>query len=366
MKKVVIFGVGKLFQHYYSSIKTIVKIVAVTDNNPIEQKKCTEQYIKPDQITEINFDFVLVCSTAFEEICKQLILYGIEEIKIKPVRDFLYSMETIKYHLEPFMQERSTSVTDQREYPALCKMASIDTNVFNNFKKSAIYIDVLEHVSYEQGQKYLDAINNNTVIQLQKEDWLNFQQNDWYGSPQTYSYYIRDNWTLDISPTTIRYIKVLQEIRMLFDWSEFNTIAEIGVGYGGQARILMECLPIQQYCLVDLPEVLKLAETFLDKFNHKDKLIFCDGTKLIENRKYDFLISNYAFSEVTRENQEKYLNSIILQSKAGYMIWNNLSYVNYKGYSVEELLNIIPDSKVMKEEPLTSPENKLIVWGIKK
>lgn len=78
------------------------------------------------------------------------------------------------------------------------------------------------------------------------------------------------------------------------------------------------------------------------------------------------MISNYAFSELTREVQDIYLDRVILKSQSGYITWNSLSYDMMDGYALNELLEKIPNSFTIPEEPLTSPNNCIIVWGTKK
>ena len=74
----------------------------------------------------------------------------------------------------------------------------------------------------------------------------------------------------------------------------------------------------------------------------------------------DFVLSNYAFSELTRTNQDKYLKKVILNSPRGYITWNNLSP---NGYSLAELISVIPGSQTVPENPLTAEDNTIIVWG---
>jgi hypothetical protein len=97
----------------------------------------------------------------------------------------------------------------------------------------------------------------------------------------------------------------------------------------------------------------------LSNFDSKIKFDFLDGRNPINNSA-DLFISNYAFSELNRKTQNLYLNEIILNSKRGFIIWNDISE---DGYSAEELINIIPGSKIRREEPLTARNNKLIIWG---
>ena len=53
----------------------------------------------------------------------------------------------------------------------------------------------------------------------------------------------------------------------LFDTEKIKSVAEVGIGYAGQCRILMSLLQIKKYNLIDLPEVLALAERFLIELN---------------------------------------------------------------------------------------------------
>lgn len=171
-----------------------------------------------------------------------------------------------------------------------------------------------------------------------------------------------------ISPITIRYTKVLQDIFSLFNIREIKHIAEIGVGYGGQCRLIKEYLKNREYSLIDLPEAIELTKKFLDKFSlgEGSKTYFIDGTGDIENIEVDLLISNYAFSELNREVQNFYLEKIINYAGSGYITWNSLSYEKGDGYSVAELLDKIKGSFVIAENPLTDKDNCIIVWGTKR
>ncbi len=127
-------------------------------------------------------------------------------------------------------------------------------------------------------------------------------------------------------------------------------------------------LPIQYYNLVDLPEVILLAEKFLTRLGQKGDIRYIDGTHLYNDLPCDLVISNYAFSELTKATQEFYINRIILRSKAGYITWNYSAMVSggwKEGHELEEILSIIPGSRVIPEEPLTAPGNCIIVWGTK-
>ncbi len=263
---------------------------------------------------------------------------------------------------------RGTSMSDDNAYPAVCYMASRNEYAFRKFRRNSTYNDILEHVSGQQGQEYLDVIRRNGQLKFSDGEWEDFRRNDLYGNPVVFPYEINGR-IMEFSPTTLRYAKVLQDIAVLFDEKRIRSVAEIGIGYAGQCRILTGFFKgIEKYSLFDLPEVLGLAERYLGKFGKGTAtgIRFIDGTRMDEactDGNYDLVISNYAFSELIRSIQDSYLDKVILKSGAGYITWNSLSCDKLDGYSLEELLEKIPGSKVIAEEPLTKEKNCIIVWG---
>lgn len=278
-------------------------------------------------------------------------------------RQYLYS----KMNRYILSDGRRTSMSDDDVYPAFCYVVSKDNHYFRNFRRNDIYNRVLEHVTQQLGQEYLDVIGRNKELQFADTDWNGFRQNDLYGNPRVFPYEINGH-VADFSPTTLRYVKVLQDIVTLFETSQINSVAEIGIGYGGECRVLTSYLTaIGQYFLFDIPEALGLAKKYLDKFDNKADIRFVNGIDLDvdETCEYDLVISNYAFSELNREVQDMYLKKVILKSGAGYITWNSLSRDFMDGYSMDELLKIIPGSSVIAEEPLTAVNNCIIIWGSK-
>ncbi len=259
-------------------------------------------------------------------------------------------------------KREQTSLSDNGLYPAVCLQAAREEKYFRKFRRNEIYNQILEHVSKEDGDKYLNIINQRGGFDA--EEWNNFADNDLYGKPERAVFSINGK-NRKLSPTTVRYAKVLQDIMGLFDVKNISSVAEIGVGYGGEGRILTSHLGIEKYFLFDLPEVLELAGKYLGKYETiKDKFVFVDGTNIRENdQTYDLAISNYAFSELIRAVQDVYLNQVIKKAKRGYITWNAMSHDKLDGYGVEELLEIIPGAHTIPEEPLTAPKNCIIIWG---
>ena len=252
-------------------------------------------------------------------------------------------------------RKSSTSLSDNQTYPQVCLDAANDNRLFNVFRQNPIYNGILEHVTEPEGACYLELLARDPQLLAALEK---FRENDLYGSPLVYQYPTAGT----ISPSTLRYVKVLGDLKNLFQTLDDLNICEIGVGYGGQCRIINTLYTPATYRLVDIKPALLLAQRFLDNYPLRTTLSFPTMDEL-ERQPYDLVISNYAFSELLRSIQEIYLEKVILNSRRGYITYNDINPPSFKSYKKEELLQAIPGSKIIAEEPLTHPNNCVIVWG---
>ena len=223
------------------------------------------------------------------------------------------------------------------------------------FQKGPVYNEVVEHISEKQGTEYLRLIAEDPEIFGFVEE---SKANDKYGNPRMYEYPSIGT----ISPTTLRYVKVLADLKSCFDTLESRNVCEIGVGYGGQCRIVNAFYKPAKYCLVDIRPALLLARRFLDKYVMRSVLTYKTMREL-RPQQFDLVLSNYAFTELPRDIQDVYLEQIIANSKRGYITYNEISPEHFNSYKSDELLRAIPGSIKLKEEPLTHPVNCIIVWG---
>lgn len=249
----------------------------------------------------------------------------------------------------------STSLSDNQVYPQICIQASNDYRHFNNFRRNPEYNKILEHVSEKEGNEYFKEISKDSDI---LSSISLFKLNDAYGNPRLYEY--PDIGM--ISPTTLRYIKVLVDLRAYFRTLDNLKICEIGVGYGGQCRIINTFFKPATYCLVDIQPALSLAQRYLDNFALSSVISYKTMNEL-ETKNYDLVISNYAFTELPRSLQEVYIKKIILNSKRGYITYNEITPEEFRSYKSEELITLIPESVKLQENPLTHPKNCIIMWG---
>lgn len=265
---------------------------------------------------------------------------------------FLRSLP-IKYRANGQSVKKS-SFSDGTSYVKVCEICLIDNSVYTNFRRYQEYREILEHVTYKQGLEYL-AIAKNTPNY--KSFFENGKSINDIGNPVNF-YYPRIGIS---SPTTLRYLKVLCDLITIFGDLNRKSISEIGVGFGGQAHMIMCNFNVNQYRLYDLSPVNKLAQKVLNDLGIKSRMKFIDDQNLIYDDS-DIVISNYAFSELTRATQNLYLENVILKSKSGYITWNDISEKYLDGYSLSEFTSLIPNARVFEENPLTAKNNKIIVW----
>jgi hypothetical protein len=247
-----------------------------------------------------------------------------------------------------------TSISDTDRYKEVCEEFVNNDELFLNFKQDPIYTEILEHTSRGQALQYINYIVNSR-LDLTKISKL--RENDEQGNPIKCSY---DNGIFDdISPSTIRYIKVLSEIKDIFTHLNGKDIIEIGVGYGGQCKVIMDYFEVNSYQLVDLDIVLKLSEKYLSKYNYKNVYY---GRKYLD--KYDLVISNYAITECNKKTQIDYIDNIINISNHGYITCNYISDIfNIESLGKDEFISKInKEVFIQPETPLSHPNNFLLIW----
>lgn len=265
--------------------------------------------------------------------------------------------------VEPLNAANSTktSITDTEKYRAYCKKAAKDKRIFKKFKSSPIIENVMQHVSFDLGEQYLEYINENYSHLLSLMN--RFHTNDEIGRPKTYFYPFIGKF----SPTNLRYIKIAGDIQYFFGDLKGKKIVEIGSGYGGQCKILHDLFEEIDTTLVDLPEPLALAKRYLKHFgiqSFKTKTM----NQLDPAETFDLVISNYAFSECSSDIQQEYLDKVIANSNSGYMIYNDISdvskLVSYSKFEMIDILNKMGfKTTILEEVPLSYKQNCLIIWN---
>lgn len=253
------------------------------------------------------------------------------------------------------------SISDDETYVVAVKEAVYDFHAFTKFKQDPRYTAILEHASIQQGNECIEIIRSKSPNLITRIN--DFKKNDLEGGAITHQY----EEIGEISPSTLRYLKVASDIKTIFGENLSGNIAEVGVGYGGQLLINDEIFNFNEYHLFDLPPVLKLASKYLECH----LLNNCYQTYTLNQHNgcidYDLSISNYAFSELPSKLQIKYIEKIFSKSRRGYLTMNsgltNSAFQTDK-LSLAELKNLLPKFDIIDEKPLTHPGNYIIVWGV--
>lgn len=256
--------------------------------------------------------------------------------------------------------EKNRSESEDGLYLRFVEKAVREYKVFARFKAHPHYRSVLEHVSAEVGQQYLDVMKGEAADLVAAIE--RFKINDIVGSPIRFEY---DQVGL-ISPTTLRYLKVASDLRQLFGDLQGKKIVEIGVGYGGQLLVLDQLYRFSAYRLCDLQPVLALTSRYLESHilnssYETQTLNQNDGTET-----YDLVISNYAFAELPAPLQRKYIEKILSRSRCGYLTMDSgkpNSCFKENHLMVEELQVMLPGCEILEEVPNTWPDNYIVVWG---
>ena len=225
------------------------------------------------------------------------------------------------FRVTPTSHVGNRSASDNLIYPDFCLKAALSSKIFQSFKRSSIYRQILEHASYEEGKECLVLIQKESADFLKDQIFRKVLLNDCVGNPIRFDYGPLGS----VAPTTLRYLRVCSNLTRLFgDLSGFH-IAEIGVGYGGQLLVLDQIWATKTYAMFDLNPVLMLVVRYLENFilNTTYRPLTINQFAGSDSMEFDLVVSNYAFSELPRPLQEQYLQKIVRKSKRGYLTMNS-------------------------------------------
>ena len=204
----------------------------------------------------------------------------------------------------------------KENYLKICEAAVKNEKVFNQFKTSHYYRTIAEHCPYELAMVYYDKMEREKSLFLKHVSLL--REKEKFGSPQII------NHEPYISTSTIRYLKVADDIRNIFGNTKNFSIIEIGGADGGQATVLDTVMGFREYIDIDLEWPAKLAKKYC-LLNNVSNFTSCRPNHALmhlREEKYDMAISNYAFSECEEDTQDFYINEIFSRCERGYITVN--------------------------------------------
>ena len=238
-----------------------------------------------------------------------------------------------------------------------CDKIVNDEALFNNFKRNDMFCQIIGNdVRNINISNHLYERVKNTPIY---KDIEKYKTNDIYGNPMKYSY--DDIGT--ISPGTLYFMDVLNDIINKFgDLNNFN-IVELGSGYGGQAKIILD-YGCKKYTCIDVKEPLSLCQKYLKLFNYNNVEFI--STEEIDNiefetKEYDLIISNWCLSEFDNDGIEFYIEKIIKHVKKGYFLMNIWDEPR-KNFLIDTISKYFSTVKVESESTKTNINQNFLLY----
>jgi putative sugar O-methyltransferase len=233
---------------------------------------------------------------------------------------------------------------DSTAWRDTCKELSQD---LTNFKRDSRYISIIANDLRDEGvaQSFFFYLKQNYPELLKHIN--KFKTSDTIGNPNIFNIE-----GIDISPGTLRFMKVLGDILPL----QPKKIIEIGSGYGGQCKIIKDYID-SDYTLVDIPESLNLAKAVLKHFNVQATFVSTDNFEV--EGSYDLVISDYCLSELDFTGIKFYIDNIIKKCQSGYFTINSNN--EYREFLLNELKEIFSNVTTTDEQPRTTMHNNIIV-----
>lgn len=261
-------------------------------------------------------------------------------------------------------KNKALSESINSKYPELALKAALDIKTFNIFRRHHEYDYIVDNVCKNHAQNYFNVIHNQYKLSP-KEILSIIEPLQYCGNPRLYSI---KGLNKKVSSLALRYLKIALEIKDI-KGVNLGNVVEIGCGFGGQAIILDKVCKIKSYTFIDIWQVNMLIKRFIE-FSDFSPCYFVSTHREYIQRfdKFDFAISNYAFSELPLKLQLDYFDKILLKSKNGYMTLNSKKngegcFDIQRNMSQKELSDKIPFCKFSEERPLTSPEGYLMTWS---
>jgi len=249
-------------------------------------------------------------------------------------------------------------------YALFCEQAANNNMLFNNFKRNPKFTYMLEHVSYAQGILYINELKKKYSHLLNMIDWEKIQMNDNIGNPEIFDFTQQLFDVVDLnnyyfSPTTLRYLVTgLDILKSIGRDKILNVIIEIGGGYGGQCKVLLDLaslfnIKILKYVILDLANPNLIQRKYIDLQNITN--VECTTiTNYVIPQQIDLVISNYALGEIDVEYKELYY-PILKKSMNGFIIWNT-------SHKIPDEITSKNTYNSIAEVPQTGLNNKILTF----
>jgi SAM-dependent methyltransferase len=234
-----------------------------------------------------------------------------------------------------------------------CAIIVDDEELFKIFKQNPTFCSIIGNDvrSKDISDKLYNRVRQTEIY----SDIEKYRTNDIIGTPVLYNY---SDIGL-ISPGTLYFMDVLNDIKNKFgNIHDFN-ILEIGSGYGGQAKILLD-YGVKSYTCIDVNEPLNLCRKYLSNFKYTNvDFMVTEAVEYNTFDQYDLVISNWCLSEFDIEGIQYYISKIINFIPNGYFLMN-IWDSERKQFIIDALSTKFMVS-VEEEDTKTNPNNNFLL-----
>ena len=251
-------------------------------------------------------------------------------------------------------------------YVKFIKNVNVEDITTMNFKSSHEFNHIMDNVSKQQGQFYIERIEEE-FPHIRYEDLRTFvNMNDKYGNA-TKSIYEKDGKLLYSNPSNMRYMYFALLILTNIVLCGNTDIVEIGAGYGGLFLAINHFsqklnIPVGTYTLIDLPEMNVITAKYL--VAHKTAVSVpytIVNANFIEDRITGdnlYVVSNYCFTEIDSVFRDNYVRNLFPKVSHGFMAWQTCMN---SGMNKENIAEVVrkPITKIEPERPQTGPAHSI-------
>jgi len=245
-------------------------------------------------------------------------------------------------------------------YVEYCRAQSFLEPLQWDFKCQRNFTYMTEHTNPTLGNTYLTQIITEfgDIFTEHKTFFLScIEENDTYGKTKKHNY---PN-LMSCNPSNLRYIYQSLKICTYIKSIGLNNVdlIEVGGGYGGLCFYLHKIsnlfdINIDSYYIFDLKNPGLLLNKYLKSLNINNvNVVTLDDINNINLKTDHFLVSTYAFSELTHENRNKYQKLLIEPYVShGFMAWNAIDPYNFtKNGNINVTDNFYTLKMNMKQHP---------------
>lgn len=255
------------------------------------------------------------------------------------------------------------SVSGTMDWPRACAALANGTWTSKNFRKTHAVRQVVETLGPVDGRYFSKWIRDNAPEYLTDRRVAAI---DAWGDPIRWPAALLGT-PRTFSPTTLRFLAHALWLKREGFVKEGGTVVEIGVGFGGLAA-MNAIVSRATTIMIDLPPVidaamLQMNELGLGKFASIDHAKAADHDACF--------ISNYAFTELSRDMQDTYADQFIRHSHRGVILSNASVFAGHmQSRNNDQIVELLAIHGIVAKEDIISnilcPSDRkhgnVIVW----